>query len=154
MPATPRRRTSRKPATPRPAALSIRTPAGVITITSTLPAAALRRDVKCYLQGKRPNLSAYPLPAGTPFQVACWKACRRIPYGQTRSYQWLAEQAGRPNAARAAGQAMRRNPMPVIVPCHRVVGSRGWIGGFAGDARPTGASVDLKRWLLQLEQGC
>jgi methylated-DNA-[protein]-cysteine S-methyltransferase len=138
---------------PEQATITVRTPAGPIKLTASAPEQVLRRDVEAFLKGKKPNFSKYPLPEGTDFQRACWKACRKIPYGQTRTYQWLAEQAGSPNAARAAGQAMRRNPMPVVVPCHRVVGSGGWIGGFAGSARPTGASVDLKRWLLSVEQG-
>lgn len=136
------------------ATITLRTPAGPLTLTpeAAAPASQLRRDVERYLRGARPDLSAYALPAGTPFQQRCWKACRSIPYGQTRTYAWLAARAGSPKAARAAGQAMRRNPLPVIVPCHRVVGSGGKVGGFAGDARPTGASVSLKRWLLALEQ--
>lgn len=138
---------------PEKTTITVRTPAGPITLTASEPEAKLRRDVERFLKGKKPNFGSYKTPEGTEFQRACWQACRRIPYGQTRTYQWLAEQAGRPKAARAAGQAMRRNPMPVVVPCHRVVGSSGWIGGFAGDARPTGASVDLKRWLLNVEQG-
>lgn len=136
---------------PAPTTLSVRTPAGPITLTTSANATQLRKDLERYLKGARPDLGDYALPEGTEFQRRCWKACRSIPYGQTRTYAWLAEKAGRPGAARAAGQAMRRNPMPVVVPCHRVVGSSGWIGGFAGEARPTGASVNLKRWLLELE---
>ena len=64
---------------------------------------------------------------------------------------WLAAAAGSPRAARAAGQAMRRNPMPIVVPCHRVVGSGDWIGGYAGDARQSGPTLGIKRALLQLE---
>ena len=74
-------------------------------------------------------------------------ACRRIPYSETRTYRWLAEQAGEPVAFRAAGQVMARNPVPIIVPCHRVVGSDGSLRGFgSGDTR-----LDLKRHLLNLE---
>ena len=79
-----------------------------------------------------------------PFRQKVWQAARRIPYGETRSYKWLAEQAGKPGAARAAGQAMAKNRLPVIVPCHRVIGSGGDIGGFSG-------GIDIKKRLLQLE---
>ncbi|MBL9140836.1 MAG: methylated-DNA--[protein]-cysteine S-methyltransferase [Phycisphaerae bacterium] len=132
--------------------ITVRTPAGAISLTPEQHAEKIRRDVERFVRGERPDFSRYETPTGTAFQRKCWAACRSIPYGQTRTYAWLAKKAGSPNAARAAGQAMRRNPLPVVVPCHRVVGSSGWIGGFAGDSRPTGASVDLKRWLLGLEQ--
>ena len=84
------------------------------------------------------------LSSATPFQQAVWQAARQIPYGQTHSYGWLAAQAGKHGAARAVGQAMSRNPLPVIVPCHRVIASDGGLGGFNG-------GLELKKWLLQLE---
>ncbi len=83
------------------------------------------------------------LSAATPFQRRVWRAARAIPYGQTRTYGWLAGQIGQPGAARAVGQAIGRNPIAVIVPCHRVLGSSG-LGGFYG-------GLALKRYLLRLE---
>jgi methylated-DNA-[protein]-cysteine S-methyltransferase len=80
----------------------------------------------------------------TPFLVAVWEATRRIPPGQTRSYSWVARQVSRPSAARAVGQAMRRNPVPIVVPCHRVVAAGGGLGGFSG-------GLWLKRRLLEVE---
>jgi len=80
------------------------------------------------------------------FEVDVWHACRRIGYGQTRSYKHLAESVGRPNGARAVGMAMRRNPCPIVVPCHRVVRSDGVLGGFSA---PGGTM--LKRRLLEME---
>ena len=80
----------------------------------------------------------------SPFLRAVWQATREIPYGQTCSYGELAARAGRPGAARAVGQAMARNPWPIIVPCHRVVASNG-IGGYGG-------RLDLKERLLRLER--
>jgi methylated-DNA-[protein]-cysteine S-methyltransferase len=74
-------------------------------------------------------------------------ACRAIPFGRTRTYADLAREVGRPQAARAVGQVMRRNPMPLVIPCHRVVGSNGSLVGFAGGAR----ALDLKASLLALE---
>jgi len=93
-----------------------------------------------------------PTPAGPPFFRRCWGACRRIPRGETRSYAWLAREAGGDaTAARAAGQAMRRNPLPVIVPCHRVVASDGRLHGYAGSINGEGPETALKAALLELE---
>ncbi len=81
------------------------------------------------------------------FYRKAWQACRTIPHGKTRTYKWLAGMAGSPNAPRAAGQTMARNRIPIIVPCHRVIGSDGSLRGFgSGDTR-----IDLKRRLLELE---
>ncbi len=84
------------------------------------------------------------LSGATPFQRQVWTISQRIPYGETRSYLWVAEQLGRPQAARAVGQAMGRNPLSIIIPCHRVVTSDGQLGGFGG-------GLDMKRRLLRLE---
>ncbi len=82
----------------------------------------------------------------TSFQRAVWEAARRIPYGETRSYQWLAEAIGRPRAARAVGQALGANPTPIVVPCHRVLTADGRLGGFTG-------GLEMKRRLLAMERG-
>ncbi len=83
----------------------------------------------------------------TPFARHVLDATRRIPRGATRSYGWLASAAGSPKGARAAGQALARNPVPIVVPCHRVVGASGALCGFAG-----GAGVSMKQALLELER--
>jgi methylated-DNA-[protein]-cysteine S-methyltransferase len=83
----------------------------------------------------------------TPFHRAAWQACMTIPKGETRSYKWLAQQAGNPQAPRAAGQSMARNRLPLIVPCHRVVASDGSLRGFGRGASQLG----LKQRLLDLE---
>jgi O-6-methylguanine DNA methyltransferase len=80
----------------------------------------------------------------TPFQRAVWAATRLIPYGETRSYKWIAEKVGSPKATRAVGSALGKNPLPVIIPCHRVIGSNGNLTGFTG-----GLDVNIK--LLELE---
>lgn len=85
------------------------------------------------------------LSAATAFQREVWAASRLIPYGETRSYTWVAEQIGKPKAVRAVGQALGRNPLPVIVPCHRVLAIDGAIGGFSG-------GLEMKRFLLRLER--
>jgi methylated-DNA-[protein]-cysteine S-methyltransferase len=82
----------------------------------------------------------------TPFQRAVWQAVRHIPYGQTRSYKWVADRVGNPRAARAVGQALARNPLPIIIPCHRVLAQDGGLGGFNG-------GLPMKRRILKLETG-
>ncbi len=81
----------------------------------------------------------------TPFRQSVWQATLGIPYGETRSYQWVAQAIGRPRAARAVGQALAANPMPIVVPCHRVLASDGRLAGFGG-------GLNMKRCLLGLEQ--
>ncbi len=84
------------------------------------------------------------LSSATPFQRQVWEITRLIPYGETRSYAWVAEQIGKPGAVRAVGQALGRNPLPIIIPCHRVLTSQGELGGYSG-------GVEMKRRLLFLE---
>jgi len=84
------------------------------------------------------------LSAATPFQRKVWETARLIPYGETRSYLWIAEQIHQPGAARAVGQALGRNPLPIIIPCHRVLRSSGGPGGFRG-------GPEMKRQFLALE---
>lgn len=86
------------------------------------------------------------LSGASPFFSAAWEACCSIPPGETRSYQWLAEAAGNPRASRAAGQAMAKNPLPLVIPCHRVVGSNGGLHGYGG------GGVGVKARLLELER--
>lgn len=87
------------------------------------------------------------LRAGTAFQRKVWRVLRRIPYGETRSYGWVARQIGCPRAMRAVGAACGANPVPILVPCHRVVRSDGSLGGFSG-------GLAVKRALLRLERAC
>lgn len=134
--------------------VEVPTPEGPVRIRvrSEAEGRDLLARVGAAVRGARDDFGDVPLPSGTAFQQACWAACRTIPRGETRTYAWLAAAAGSPRAVRAAGQAMRRNPMPVVVPCHRVVGSGPWIGGYAGSATDGGAQVRLKRWLLAAER--
>ncbi len=112
---------------------------------------SLRRDIALYFAGRPVSFlgEATDLHDATSFQRAAWAACQSIPSGETRSYKWLASQAGRPNASRAAGRTMATNRLPVIVPCHRVIASDGSLRGFGRGA----AQLDLKRRLLNLEAG-
>jgi methylated-DNA-[protein]-cysteine S-methyltransferase len=102
------------------------------------------RQIGEYLAGKR---KVFELPlrlSGTDFQNAVWDALMAVPWGETRTYGQIAAMLGRKNAARAVGGACRINPIPLIVPCHRIVGSNGSLTGFAG-------GLDMKRALLRLE---
>jgi len=80
----------------------------------------------------------------TAFELSVWQTAQTIPYGQTRSYGWIAKRIGNPNATRVVGQALGRNPIPIIVPCHRVISSNGKLGGFSG-------GIGMKQILLGLE---
>ncbi len=110
----------------------------------------LSKAVSAYFRGRPASFDDVPTPRGTAFHVRCWEACRSIPPGQTRTYGELAAMAGRPGAARAAGGAMRSNPLPVIVPCHRIVGARD-LHGYGGSTDPDSRPLAIKRMLLELE---
>ena len=99
-----------------------------------------------YFRGERTGFDLRLEPRGTEFQCAVWEALSSIPYGETVSYGELAEEIGRPSAVRAVGAANGRNPIPIILPCHRVIGSDGSLVGFGG-------GLDTKRFLLDLESG-
>jgi methylated-DNA-[protein]-cysteine S-methyltransferase len=104
------------------------------------------RQLDAYFAGELREFDLPLRPHGTPFQLAVWDALREIPYGQTASYADVARRIGRPTAARAVGHANGRNPLAVVVPCHRVIGSDGSLTGYAG-------GLEMKRVLLALEAG-
>ena len=97
-----------------------------------------------YLEGGRKEFNLELDPNGTPFQKDVWNALMKIPYGKTVSYSEIAKASGHPKALRAVGTAIGKNPIPVIIPCHRVIRSDGSIGGYA-------LGIDLKIRLLRLE---
>ena len=97
-----------------------------------------------YLEGKRKNFDLPVFAAGTPFQQLVWEALKTIPYGETRSYKDIAVQIGKSKACRAVGMANNRNPIAIIIPCHRVIGSKGELVGYGG-------GLDIKKQLLRLE---
>lgn len=99
-----------------------------------------------YFAGKRQAFDLDLAPAGTPFQLKVWRALRRIPYGETWSYGQLAQRVGNVKAARAVGAANGQNPLPIVVPCHRVIGANGSLTGFGG-------GLSIKQKLLELEGG-
>lgn len=113
---------------------------------ATTSLSALRRAAEQlteYFDGERTTIDLPLAPAGTPFQLEVWRQLSLIPYGEVITYAQLAQRVARPKGFRAVGQANGRNPLAIIVPCHRVVASDG-LGGYAG-------GPELKRWLLDLE---
>jgi methylated-DNA-[protein]-cysteine S-methyltransferase len=104
------------------------------------------RQLDEYFAGRRRAFALPLAPAGTPFQQTVWQALTQIPYGGTVSYSQIAERIGKPSAVRAVGAANGQNPIPIVIPCHRVIGSDGRLVGFGG-------GLPLKRYLLALEQG-
>jgi methylated-DNA-[protein]-cysteine S-methyltransferase len=105
----------------------------------------IRERIQAYFAGKRVEFADTLDIRGTDFQRRVWEVTRRIPYGQTNSYRDVARLSGNPLAARAAGQALGANPLPIIIPCHRVLASDGTLGGFGG-------GLEMKSRLLQMER--
>jgi len=103
--------------------------------------------LKAYFQGKQVDFD-FPLDlsGGTPFQILVWNKLREIPYGECRSYAWVAKQVGNPRAVRAVGMANNKNPLPPVIPCHRVIGSDGSLTGYA-------SGLHVKKYLLEMEKG-
>jgi methylated-DNA-[protein]-cysteine S-methyltransferase len=106
---------------------------------------AAKRELAAYFAGFSTNFASLTLdPRGTPFQVRVWEELRRIPKGQAISYGELARRVGNPKASRAVGQANGENPLPIIIPCHRVIAADGSLGGYS-------SGLERKRWLLRHE---
>ncbi len=101
-------------------------------------------QLRSYFAGKRTSFDLPLAPSGTEFQRAVWDALRRIPFGETTTYGDIARAIGKPDAVRAVGAANGANPIPIVIPCHRVIGSDGSLTGFGG-------GLKAKRWLLDHE---
>lgn len=114
---------------------------------STSALAYVRQQLDDYFAGKRRRFELPLHPIGTPFQVTVWRELERIPYGVTISYGELARRIGKPAAVRAVGAANGRNPLSIVVPCHRVIGANGALVGFGG-------GLPTKQHLLALEARC
>ena len=116
---------------------------------STMPANSIIQQVfkqlDEYFAGKRKRFDLPLSPAGTPFQQKVWKELQQIPYGQTVSYAQLAQSVGNPKACRAVGSANGKNPVAIIIPCHRVINASGKLGGYA-------YGLEVKKQLLDLER--
>ena len=104
-----------------------------------------KAQLGAYFAQQRQHLELPLAPQGTAFQQAVWAIIRTIPYGETRSYGCIAAELGDPNKARAVGQAAGRNPLPIVIPCHRVIGSSGQLTGFS-------SGLNIKQYLLALEK--
>jgi len=115
-------------------------------VISEEKASEARKQITQYFDGHR---TVFTLPldlrTGTKFQQKCWELLTQIPYGETRSYQEIATAAGKPKAFRAVGQANHHNPIPIVIPCHRVINTDGKLGGYGG-------GLDVKERLLSLER--
>lgn len=111
------------------------------------PLPAVARQLDEYFRGRRREFDLPIRMQGSDFQQRAWRSLMEIPYGQTRSYGEQARRIGNPNASRAVGLANGRNPIPIVVPCHRVIGADGSLTGFGG-------GLERKRWLLAHEGSC
>lgn len=111
----------------------------------TKDSAAAKRELSEFFQRNRRDFSFKTVfIEGTEFEQAVWNALKKIPYGETRTYKWIADIIGKPHASRAVGNALAKNPIPIAFPCHRVIESDGSIGGYT-------PGVDIKRRLLEIE---
>jgi len=105
---------------------------------------SLQRQITDYFKGERVGFDCrLDLSGSTPFQRRVWKATMEIPYGHVRSYKWVAERIGEPTACRAVGHALAANPLPAVIPCHRVIRSDGKPGGFGGRADNAQTKIEM-----------
>ena len=127
--------------------MTIRFNTDPLVIDNNLPASMTEclRQLEEYFKGRRQKFDVPLLLEGTDFQKAVWRQLKKIPYGQTASYGDVARAIGRPGAFRAVGNANNKNPIPLIIPCHRVIGSDGKLVGFGG-------GIWRKEWLLDHEK--
>ena len=105
---------------------------------------AVKTQLAAYFAGEHQTFEVDLSLEGTPFQMKVWSALLKIPYGKVVSYQWLARRIGKPDAVRAVGAANGRNPISIIIPCHRVIGKNGTLTGYGG-------GLDVKQRLIRLE---
>ncbi|HTR44564.1 MAG TPA: methylated-DNA--[protein]-cysteine S-methyltransferase [Thermodesulfovibrionales bacterium] len=126
-------------------AIDFEKPANALPFRATRQSTLFRKELAAYFDGRLKEFGQETeFLSGTAFERAVWLCLKGIPYGETRTYRWVAEKVGRPKAMRAVGQALAKNPLPIILPCHRVVESDGSLGGYSG-------GVEKKRRLLALE---
>jgi methylated-DNA-[protein]-cysteine S-methyltransferase len=116
----------------------------------------LRAKLERYFLGQRVSFSDQPLDTAgaTDFQSRVWEVVRNIPFGETRTYGWVAVRVSSPLAARAVGRAMALNPLPIIIPCHRIVGHNGQLTGFGGGVAMKRRLLDMESEAGNLTQGC
>jgi methylated-DNA-[protein]-cysteine S-methyltransferase len=123
--------------------IDFKKPGEILRKGNALP--LIKKELKEYFENGREEFTqGINLTKGTEFDKKVWLALKDIPYGETRTYKWLAEKIGKPTAFRAVGQALSRNPIPILLPCHRIIESDGSIGGYS-------SGIDIKRRLLEIE---
>jgi methylated-DNA-[protein]-cysteine S-methyltransferase len=119
-------------------------PQGILLAESEV-SAVVKRELAEYFNGERTDFTCRTMfTVGTAFEKKVWETLREVPYGETRTYKWLSERIGKPQAFRAVGRALGKNPIPIIVPCHRIIESDGTLGGYS-------SGIDVKRRLLEIE---
>ncbi len=124
--------------------LSFKKPPGIPLKKGMAPRNFIK-ELDSYFNGAKSSFSQQiSFFTGTDFEKKVWIVLNEIPFGETRSYKWVAERIGNPSAVRAVGRALSKNPIPIVVPCHRVIESDGSIGGFS-------SGVEIKRRLLEME---
>ncbi|MEW6586309.1 MAG: methylated-DNA--[protein]-cysteine S-methyltransferase [Nitrospirota bacterium] len=125
------------------AGIGFEKPMGTIRKGTSPP--LIKKELREYFEhGRHEFTQPITLVKGTDFEKKVWLALKEIPYGETRTYKWLSEKIGKSGSFRAVGQALGRNPIPIILPCHRIIESNGSLGGYS-------AGVDIKRRLLDIE---
>lgn len=124
--------------------IDFRKPAGIV-LRKTAESVRAKKELAEYFSGMRDTFTCKTaFLSGTPFEQRVWESIRDIPFGETRTYKWVAEHIGVPHAFRAVGNALGKNPIPIVFPCHRVIESSGLIGGYS-------AGLDIKQRLLDME---
>ena len=124
--------------------ISFRKPSGITFKKGAAPPGFVR-ELTSYFNGRNIDFRQdVKFLTGTDFEKKVWSVLKKIPFGETRPYKWVAEKAGSPKAVRAVGRALSKNPVPIVIPCHRVIESDGSIGGYS-------SGVETKRRLLEME---
>ena len=124
--------------------ISFKKPLAIIPKQTKYSAVAKKELSEYFKQGRMDFSVRTAFIEGTEFEQAVWNSLKEIPYGETRTYKWIADMIGKPHASRAVGNALAKNPLPVVFPCHRIIESDGSIGGYT-------PGVDIKRRLLEIE---
>lgn len=119
-------------------------PKGIVFKKTAASAAAKKELSEYFGQGRKIFTCTTAFMEGTEFEKEVWSKLRNVPYGETKTYKWLAREIGKPQAFRAVGNALAKNPLPIIFPCHRIIESDGTLGGYS-------SGTDLKRRLLEIE---
>jgi methylated-DNA-[protein]-cysteine S-methyltransferase len=124
--------------------ISFTRPKGIPFRNTSLASPAKKELTEYFEEGRRNFTCKTEFTEGTDFEKKVWNALRAVPYGETRTYKWMAEQIGKPHAFRAVGQALGKNPLAIVFPCHRIIESDGSLGGYS-------SGTDIKRRLLEIE---